>query len=204
MHDAEFQRALAHNLDGTFEQLVLSYQDRLYAFALRLLGNAQDAEEAVQDALVRSYHALAGYEAERTEALALRPWLYQIVLNVVRNRVRRKRLPVVPLGVYADGEEDGGAWELADDEQGRPPAIWERAEQSAELAALVEALPERYRAAVVLRHVAGLGYVELASILGQPVGTAKANVHRGVAQLRQALTQQMSEEGINNAQYGTQ
>ncbi len=56
-----------------------------------------------------------------------------------------------------------------------------------ELAGLVAGLPERYRVAVVLRHVEGLRYHEIAAVLGQPVGTIKANVHRGVALLRRAL-----------------
>jgi RNA polymerase sigma-70 factor (ECF subfamily) len=65
--------------------------------------------------------------------------------------------------------------------------VLERAERARTLARLVERLPGRYRAAVVLRHVEGLGYGEIAAILGQPVGTTKANVHRGLAVLRRGL-----------------
>ena len=171
--------ALADDLPGSFERTVRTFQDRLYAFALRLTGSAPDAEEITQDAFVRAYRALQGYPTERRRALALRPWLYRITLNVTRNRFRRRR----PVGESLDGDRP----ELAADEAGRPSAVFDRGERSRRLERLVQALPDRYRAPVVLRHVEGLGYGEIAEVLEQPIGTVKANVHRGLALLRRAL-----------------
>jgi RNA polymerase sigma-70 factor, ECF subfamily len=180
--------ALAADVDRCFECLVLTYQNRLYSFALRLTHNVQDAEEIAQDTFVRAYRALTGYAPERITALAVRPWLYQIALNVFRNRVRSRQLTVLPLDDLShDPEAD-----LIDQHE-RPDAALERAEREHELSALVAALPERYRIAVVLRHVEGFGYNELAEMLSQPVGTIKANVHRGTRLLRAALEQQMQE-----------
>jgi RNA polymerase sigma-70 factor (ECF subfamily) len=71
----DLSRALADDLDDNFERLVLTYQDRVFAFALRLTGNPSDAEEVAQDAFVRAYRALARYPSERVATLALRPWL---------------------------------------------------------------------------------------------------------------------------------
>lgn len=184
----DLEAALASNVDRCFECLVLTYQDRLYSFALRLTHNAQDAEEIAQDAFVRAYRALAGYTPERIATMALRPWLYQIALNVFRNRVRSRQLPVLPLGELGHDP----AFDLVDDHE-RPDAALERAEREHELGTLVASLPERYRLAVVLRHVEGFGYGELAEMLSQPVGTIKANVHRGTKLLRTALEQQMQE-----------
>src|ERR1700730_15041872 len=90
-------RDLAEDLEGHFEEFVRAYQDRMYAFALRLTGSRQDAEESTQDAFVRAYRALLNYSDERRRGLHLRAWLYQIVLNVMRNRVRRHTLTQVPL-----------------------------------------------------------------------------------------------------------
>ena len=59
---------LARDLDGSFERLVVEYQDRLYSFALRFCGNREDAEEVAQDAFVRAYRALKTYPAERIRA----------------------------------------------------------------------------------------------------------------------------------------
>jgi RNA polymerase sigma-70 factor (ECF subfamily) len=182
--------ALARNLDGAFESLVRAYQHRIYAFALRLAGNPADAEEIAQDAFVRAYRALATYPSERIQALALRPWLYQIAHNVARNHARDhasvRRGAIVSLDTR-DEDEPAGRIEPEDDPGGRPEALVEAGERRRELAARLAALPARYRSAVVLRHVEGFSYVEIAELLNQPVGTVKANVHRGVRLLRAAL-----------------
>ena len=183
MHEQDLPAALAADLDGSFERLVVTFQDRLYTFALRLTGSPPDAEEIVADAFVRSYQALAGYPAERLQTLALRPWLYQITRNVCRNRARGRRLQLVPL----EQTHEHVAQEGSDGEVSQPDMALERAEFRTMLAARIAALPERERTAVVLRHVQGLGYREIATLLRQPVGTVKANVHRGIQRLREAL-----------------
>src|ERR1035441_8824245 len=93
MHDDEqaLLKLLATSLDSTFRQLVLCYQDRLYTFALRLTGSAQDAEDTVQEALFGAYIALSHYTPERIHALKLRGWLYKLTLNVFRNCKRGVR-----------------------------------------------------------------------------------------------------------------
>ncbi len=148
-----------------------------------------NAEEIAQDAFVRAYHALKSYGADRIRTMALRPWLYQITLNVFRNRVRGRRLQTVSL----DGFDDGAEPEPEDDESGRPEPALESAEREDQLAAWVAALPERYRVAVVLRYVEDLDYAEMAAVLGQPVGTVKSNVHRGIELLRKRVPEQRIE-----------
>ena len=73
--DAHLAVRLAADLDRAFPALVADHANRLYTIALRLLGDPRDAEEVAQDALVRAYRAIAGYPAERTSDLRLRPWL---------------------------------------------------------------------------------------------------------------------------------
>ncbi len=195
VQEEDLRVGLAADLDRSFERLVLTYQNRLYSFALRWTGSPEDAEEIAQDGFVRAYDALKSYPADRVRALALRPWLYQIVLNIARNRARGRRPPIVRFTGVDTLELEGRAWEPEDDERARPEAVLERAEHRAELGALVASLPARYRAPLILRFVEGLGYAELAAVLGQPVGTAKSNVHRGVQLLRKAMSAQMSQEG---------
>ncbi len=122
--DESLARSLADDLDGTFETLVRAYQSRLYSFALRLMRSPRDAEEAAQDAFVRSYRALQGYPKERVRALALKPWLYQIALNVCRNRVRKRQLASVPL----DQQEEEEGMELPADETQQPEVLFEQSE----------------------------------------------------------------------------
>ena len=171
--------ALARDLDGSFEAVVREYQDRLYSFALRLTGRPEDAEDVAQDAFVRAYRALQGYGADRVRSLALKAWLYQITLNVARNRFRGKKRVFVPL-------ED---WDASDDPSDRPDAKTEKRRERADLATLVARLPERYKNAIVLRYVEGLRVEEVAAVLKQPLGTTKSNLHRAVNALRDAISE---------------
>jgi RNA polymerase sigma-70 factor, ECF subfamily len=177
--------ALADDLDGTFERLVRAHQDRLYSIALRVLGNASDAEEAAQDAFVRAYRALGRYDRERIRALQLRPWLATIVLNLCRSRLARRPV-VVRRQVSLDAPLPGDLEPRAEEARG-PAAASARRASAEEWAGLLLTLPPAYRSAVVLRHVDGLSYPELAIALDRPEGTVKAQVHRGLAMLRTAF-----------------
>ncbi len=162
-------------MDGTerqFERMVNEHQHRVFALGLALTGNRQDAEEVAQDTFLRAYRALVTYPPDRVRDLKQKAWLNRIALNVVRNRVRGKRPRLVEL----NGSEP-------DHTQGPEADAIQRMEMDA-LAERVACLPPRYREAVVLRHVQELSYAEAAEALGQPVGTVKANVHRGLKMLR--------------------
>jgi RNA polymerase sigma-70 factor, ECF subfamily len=185
--EQSLSRGIATDLDGHFEDLVRAFQDRLYGFALRLTGSQRDAEECVQDAFVRAYRALQSYPEERRRELRIRAWLYQIVLNVVRNRVRRPALPQVPV----DAAVANGLTARADEQ---PEVAALHAERRTRLARAIVDLPPRYATAVVLRHVQGLSYVEAAEVLDQPVGTTKSDVHRGLRLLREALEPELLVE----------
>ena len=176
---------LAADLDGHFEQLVRTYQDRLYGFALRLTRSREEAEECAQDTFVRAYYAISRYPEERRKELRLRAWLYQIALNVVRNRARKPRLAAVAL----DGHLEDLLSTQAED---HPETVAINREGWTHMESALDTLPERYRLAVVLRHVQGLSYAEAADVLGQPVGTTKSDVHRGLGLLREALDAELS------------
>jgi RNA polymerase sigma-70 factor (ECF subfamily) len=158
--------------DRVFERMVMDHQDRIYALGLALTGNRHDAEDVAQDTFVRAYKALATYSPERIRDLKQKPWLHRIAVNVVRNRVRGLRPRLVEL----NGSEPDRATGPEEDVL--------RKSEIDELAARVACLPAKYREAVVLRHVQDLSYAEVADALGQPVGTVKANVHRGLKILR--------------------
>jgi len=171
--DAHLAACLASDLDGTFEALVLAHQDRLFTIAHRIGGDPRDAEELVQDAFVRAYRAIAGYPPARVRELRLRGWLTTILLNASRNRRRVRRIPTVELAF------EPGAEPAAD-----PLA---RRDERDSWARLLATLSPAQRAAVVLRHVDGLSYTEIAEALGRPEGTVKAHVHRGLTALRAAI-----------------
>ena len=191
-HDEILQERIAEDLDGSFEELVRQYQDRLYSYALRLTSRPEDAEEVAQDAFVKAYRALATYPAERIRGLALRPWLYRITLNTARNRFRGKKLRTVSLDhPIAPGTDE--KWEAPDNPDKRPDRRYEKRRERQDIAGLMAALPDRYRSALQLRYVEGLRLEEVATVLKQPLGTVKSNVHRGINALREALSESRRE-----------
>ena len=189
MDDIELAHRLSRELDRAFETLVRTHMDRCHAIALRLTGNPHDAEEVTQDALVRAYRALASYDTDRIRDLRLRPWLATIVLNLCRNRARRRTVPSTPLAPLIDA----GLEPIAD-ETTNPAGLALGRAQRERLATHLAALPERYRLPVILRHVDDLSYPELAEVLGRPEGTLKSQVHRGLALLRVAMAGTELEE----------
>ena len=189
--DSPLIAALADDLDGSFEALVLAHQDRVFSIALRMLGDPRDAEEAAQDAFVRAYRALAGYDRARIAELRLRPWLATIVLNLCRSRLTRRSAPARP-SLSLDLALPGDMEPRTEEARG-PAAIAASRAAARDWAELLLTLPAAYRSAVVLRHVDGLTYPELAIALDRPEGTVKAQVHRGVALLRTALDAQRRE-----------
>jgi RNA polymerase sigma-70 factor (ECF subfamily) len=159
---------LADDLDSAFPDLVRSVQDDLCSGLRRLHGT--EAEDLAQDTLVRAYLALQGYAPDRIRDLSVRAWIWTIALNLGRNRARdRARRPTL---VELDDRHPTWDTEPAD------AVAWDRR---------LARLPAAQRTAVVLRHVAGLGYGEIAEATGRPEGTVKADVHRGLERLRRIM-----------------
>jgi RNA polymerase sigma factor (sigma-70 family) len=182
--DAGLAASLARDLDAAFPALVIAHQDRLFSIALRLLGDGRDAEEVAQDALVRAFRAMQAYDRDRIRGLRLRPWLASITVNLARNRRRRvdDRHPPTSIEPMLDA-----GFDIAGDRRSGPEHGAARHETQRELARALLGLTPSVRAAIVLRHVDGLSVAETAEALGRPEGTIKAQVHRGLRELRGLL-----------------
>ncbi len=174
---------LVTDLDRYFGQLVLTYEARLFAFMARQTGSTQEAEDIVQEAFMQAYFALGRYSQQQRAAIALRPWLYKIALNIFYGRLRKPRLPVVAL----DFSEEGPHLALEEDQEQQPEAIFEKEEELRELGSLLSHLPEHYRTVINLFYFADLGYQEIADLLNLPLGTVKSQMHRGIQRLRRVL-----------------
>lgn len=181
----ELARALAGDLDAAFSDLVVAYQDGIYSGVRRLVPAAADAEDITQETFVRAYRALRDFSAPRIEQLALPGWLWTIALNLCRNAARRRsRKPAgAPLSATRERPDiaDTAAAALATVAED----VWRKR---------LDALSLPIRTAVVLRHVVGLPYADIAAAVDRPVGTVKADVHRGLARLRDLLDNEAEEE----------
>jgi RNA polymerase sigma-70 factor (ECF subfamily) len=173
--------ALADDLDRAFEQVVRSYQDRIVTAVARALGDPARAEEVAQDVFVRAYRALQTYDRPRIRALQLRPWLFSIAMNAARNAVRNKVLPTTTLEY-----EDGKPRTLAD-RAPSPATLAERSDDWQRVGSAIAHLSPKLRDAFVLRYIEEFSYDEIAMALAQPVGTVKANAHRGLIAVRAFL-----------------
>jgi RNA polymerase sigma-70 factor (ECF subfamily) len=167
------RRVLAGDSDA-FAQLVRRYQDRLGRYAVRMLGETADAEEALQDTFVRAYRSLARCDPERFGA-----WIYGILVNRCRTlgaqRSRRRKLvvgdtPAVERASVAHSE-DRDAW--------REAIEWALAQISA-----------ANREAFLLKHVEDLSYDEMTEVTGASVSALKMRVSRAREELRKLLKEQ--------------
>lgn len=170
-----------------FDTLVNRYKDRIYNAAYRFLGNHEDAGDVCQEVFVRAYRAIETFEGRAKVST----WLYSIALNLCRNRVRDSKRKGRDKGVSlellherAPGRADAiGATETAPDD-----AAVHR-ELEAALTACLDALPEHYRMAFVLRTHEDLPYEEIAQVMGCPSGTVKSRLNQARRLLRDCLTE---------------
>ncbi len=178
--DAELVRQTLCGNTAAYNGLVLRYQRQVYNLAYRMLGNAEDSGDLVQETFLRAYGALASF---RQDASFL-TWLYKIASNLCIDQLRsRKAKSALSLDV-----------EL---EEGREPAADARAcgpEEAAVRDAVQEIvhhailnLPEKYRVVVVMRHLQDMSVDDIARVLELPTGTVKTHLFRAREMLRGRL-----------------
>lgn len=185
----------ARNGDArAFEAIMRAHNQRLFRVARAILKDEQEAEDAVQEAYVRAYTGLAGFEGRSR----LATWLVRIVVNEALGR-RRKRLATGPAVELTDmitspSPDFFGMIKPADD----PEKSAARADIRRLLEAAIDALPEIFRTVFVMRAVEQMSVEETAVSLGIPVPTVKTRFHRARRQLRLHL-----EDQVGSAVTGT-
>ena len=160
---------------GAPRELVERHHTELYRYARALLRDPPAAEDALQETFERALAALGKYPEERIEALSLRPWLYRITLNVVRN-VWRKSRREVPIAETPEGTDEHFETVLGS-ARGANTEAW------LDVLGALGKLSERQRVAVALRYLEDLPYAEIAERTGWPENTCKTLVRRGIGRL---------------------
>jgi RNA polymerase sigma-70 factor, ECF subfamily len=162
---------------AAFGELVVRYQDRLYNSLFRVLGSAEDARDAVQDALVQAFVKLDTFRGSS----AFYTWLYRIALNTAMSHARRKR----PMRSLDDERVEHGREPV--DAQPAPEARLDLSERATQVRRALAELSVEYREVIVLREMDGCKYEEIAEILELPVGTVRSRLFRARMELRDRL-----------------
>ncbi|MBT2226363.1 RNA polymerase sigma factor SigM [Nonomuraea sp. NEAU-A123] len=172
--DAELLTAHINGDPHAFSEIVKRHRDRMWAVALRTLGDPDEAADAVQDAFVSAYRKAGTFRGEA----AVTTWLHRIVVNACLDRMRRKSVRPV-----ADDE----LIEAAERDTPMPDQTGER-EVSMEVSAALKMLPTDQRAALVLVDMMGYSVEDAAQVLEVPSGTVKSRCARGRAKLAPILS----------------
>jgi RNA polymerase sigma-70 factor (ECF subfamily) len=171
--DEDLMQRVAQGHEPAFRLLARRYAPRATGLARRITGNDADAEEVVQEALLRLW-----VNAPRWRPLsAFRTWFYRIVLNLCLSR--RRRMPFLPLEAAGDPIDPAPG----------PGAELERDQSERALAAAIGQLPERQRAAIVLTYHEGLSNAEAAAVLDTSVSGMEALLVRAKRTLRETLVE---------------
>ena len=161
-----------------FEALIRKYQDRVYNLCRYMVRDPQDAQEAAQDVFLKAYKGMKGFRPDAS----IYTWLYRIAVNTCldyKRKSRRDTLRKQPLTVDLPSTEP------------LPAELYNSREISESIQVALQKLPEKQRAAIVLREIEGLSYEAVAEVLHTSVGTVKSRISRAREQLRQLLRKKL-------------
>lgn len=164
-----------------FEELIRKTHRQAYSLAFRLTGNVSEAEDLVQESMIRAFRFFSKYD----QSLPFTSWLYRIMTNAHIDSVRRRgKLKVMSL--EGAGAEGSATWDIPDHDASPERSLMEQSLDEPVQSALVAMTPE-FRTAVLLADVDGMAYEEIAEIMKTSVGTVRSRIHRGRKQLRRHL-----------------
>jgi RNA polymerase sigma-70 factor (ECF subfamily) len=181
--DEELVEACRAGETSAFDILVARWEDKIRGVAYRVLGSEDEARDVAQEAFLKAYRGLVAFKQEARFS----SWLYQIALNLCRDRLRRRKTRAT---VSLEEAEATGTVIVE-----TRPGAHERLQQldlAHTVRRAIEALPDEQREVVVLKEYQGLTFLEIAQTLEVPVSTVKTRLYRGLGQLRLRL----EREGI--------
>ena len=181
--DAELLAAHVAGDPDAFGELVRRHRDRLWAVAVRTMGNREDAADGLQDGLVAAFRRAESFRGDA----AVTTWLHRVVVNACLDRLRAAKVRAAdPLPDDLEEQAARGAV-VTEDRGGDPETETEAAERRRAVIAALRTLPAEQRAALVLVDMEGYPVAEAAEILGCAVGTVKSRCSRGRARLADEL-----------------
>jgi len=171
---------------GAFDQLFRRYTRQVYNYAFRMIPNYDDANDIAQEAFVRAFNSIRSFRGDSNFST----WLFRIVYNVSLDEIkRRKGRYLLSLDEQLELEEDSLTRQV-ESESPSPDELVEKQERDRILQEAIETLPEYQKAMIVLYHMQGFSYEEIAEIVGLPIGTVKSRLNRARESLKEKLKAQ--------------
>jgi len=182
--DAELAERAARGDDRAFEAIMRRHNRLLFRTARSILRSDAESEDALQEAYVNAWRALATFRADSK----LSTWLVRIVINEALGRLRRRGAMVIPLAAAIDDGDAPAEDSIAGDDEQQPDRIAMRGEVRRLMEARIDTLPEAFRSVFMLRAVEELSVEEVASALGLPEATVRTRFFRARGLLREGLS----------------
>lgn len=161
---------------SAFNDLLSAHERKMYAVCLRMCGNHEDAQDCLQEAMLRVFRAISGFKGQSSFST----WLYRVTMNTCLDELRKKKNKQ---STSLDSLLETG-WSPADTED-TPEKHAVVSERKAEIRKVIRELPDDMRSAIVLRDIQGFSYDEISKILNINVGTIKSRISRGREKLRE-------------------
>ena len=165
-----------------FSRLIGNYKNMVYNLAYRMSNNSHEAEDISQEAFLRAYQSLSRFNP----SYKFSTWLYQITLNIIRDKFKKKELNPASLDAPVE-TDDSEFFPQPADFTNNPEQIISQKENLQAIQKAIYSLPLKYREVLVLRHLQDLSYIKIANILKLPQGTVKIRLYRAREQLRKIL-----------------
>jgi RNA polymerase sigma-70 factor (ECF subfamily) len=175
----------------SYAALVSRYSDFVYTIVLRVVGDAEDADDVTQETFVRAYRALGRFRGDSKFS----SWLYRIAVNRAITHLKRKRRRALTVDLDAVPHVEASA--VLERREANPEDIVLDEEFRQRVRKAVAELPPQYRAVVTLFYLEERSYKEVAEILGIPMGTLKTHLHRARGMLRKTLSERGLRRGRN-------
>lgn len=167
-----------------FSKLIDKYKNMVYNLTYRMCNNLDDAEDLSQEAFLRAYQSLSRFNP----SYKFSTWLYQITLNIVRDRFKKKNLNCLSLDAPIETDDSEIHLQHSDpDYANNPEEVFSRKEKSRNIERAILSLPLTYREVIVLRHLQSLSYSEISSILKIPTGVVKVRLYRARQMFKENL-----------------
>ena len=167
----------------TFSRLIENYKNMVYSLAYRMSNNPHESEDISQEAFLRAFQSLARFNP----SYKFSTWLYQITLNIIRDKFKKKEIDYVSLDTPIETDDSEFYIQPADSTNNNPEQIMAQKEDFQVIQKAILSLPLKYREVIVLRHLQDLSYIEIGNILKLPQGTVKVRLYRAREQLKKIL-----------------